>query len=203
MNTRQYPSPPRWAQAVLSVACSREERPFLLGDMEEEFHRLCHRRSITDANSWYRSQALKSLTPLYIERVIRLLSAPAFIGSLIGSLVAVIFAIALSCGLLPFLIPQAMLDAGKLNSVFLALIQLTVVTTSAALAGAAATFISHDDNPLGLVMICLVLVLPQLVLATLGHQPWTVPLVGFVTAMLGAWIGARVISAGRYSAGNG
>ncbi len=53
--------PPRWAVWLMSVTAPEPEREFLLGDMEEEYHRVRREKSPHAAAKWFRRHALRSV----------------------------------------------------------------------------------------------------------------------------------------------
>ncbi|GMV03780.1 MAG: hypothetical protein AMXMBFR53_00620 [Gemmatimonadota bacterium] len=61
-------APPRWCRALLSLACSREDRAFILSDLHEEFEDRAAREGTRRARRWYRRQVAMSLLPCLARR---------------------------------------------------------------------------------------------------------------------------------------
>jgi putative ABC transport system permease protein len=63
-NPNPTPSPPRFSSFILERCTHGIERDFVLGDLEESFHRHCESAGPKAARRWYRRQALLALPGL-------------------------------------------------------------------------------------------------------------------------------------------
>lgn len=61
-------APPRFCRALLSLACSREDRAFILSDLQEELEERCARQGARRARRWYRGQVARSVLPCLARR---------------------------------------------------------------------------------------------------------------------------------------
>ena len=55
------PRPPAWARSLVRHLVSREDRAFVLADLEERFQQIVDERGPRAARRWYRSQALRGV----------------------------------------------------------------------------------------------------------------------------------------------
>lgn len=62
-------TPPRFAVRLMRWSLSPEDRPAVLGDLDEEFDAIANARSVADARRWYWRQALTSAAPNAMRRV--------------------------------------------------------------------------------------------------------------------------------------
>ena len=69
MPDRDAMRPPRLARALLRMAAPRDDRPFVLADVDGEFTRMTEHADPAAARRWYWRQALHSVAPLIASRV--------------------------------------------------------------------------------------------------------------------------------------
>jgi predicted permease len=70
------PTPPRWARRLLALTARREDRGYMLDDLQEEFATRAERDGLAAARRWYRAQVVASLPHALARRFDRLGGLP-------------------------------------------------------------------------------------------------------------------------------
>ena len=62
-------TPPATATKILTIITPKKYTENILGDLEEDFHRLCKNHSHTTARRWYWRQTAKAVTEYTFKRL--------------------------------------------------------------------------------------------------------------------------------------
>ena len=201
------PRPPGLATRLLVLSVARAERPFVLGDLEEEFVGLARTRGCAEAKRWYWSQALRSAGVLFLARLTSAPEARAAGAVIAGCVAAIAAAICLGCGL-GFVLGTPV----EPTLAMVAVVVMTCALVSSTCGGCALTWVAGEQPRWTRALVGLFVLAPDIVQAArhLAAEAllWALLPLGLailatcVGLTLGSHLGRFVHSAAHTSGGN-